>query len=89
VVAIPAEMAARVDAVVIMLPDLPGSSRLSHGLRAGIASARLEEAAVIAERAGLDLRVLYDLFGGGHEASRVLETRGRRSTSATLVPRAT
>lgn len=40
--------------------------------------AALGEAAVLAERAGLDLAVLFDLLSGGYAASRILETRGRR-----------
>ena len=40
--------------------------------------AALGESAVLAERAGIDLAVLFDLLGGGYAASRILETRGRR-----------
>lgn len=38
----------------------------------------LGEAAVIAERSGLDLRVLFDLLGGGYAGSRLLESRRER-----------
>jgi 2-hydroxy-3-oxopropionate reductase len=38
----------------------------------------LGEAAVIAERSGLDLEVLFDLLGGGYAGSRMLESRKRR-----------
>ena len=37
----------------------------------------LGEAAVLAERSGLDLPVLFDLLAGGYAGSRILETRGR------------
>lgn len=36
----------------------------------------LGEAAVLADRSGLDLPVLFDLLAGGYAGSRVLETRG-------------
>jgi 3-hydroxyisobutyrate dehydrogenase-like beta-hydroxyacid dehydrogenase len=36
------------------------------------------EAAVLAERSGLDLTELFRLFGGGYAGSRVLESRGDR-----------
>jgi len=38
----------------------------------------LGEAAVLGERSGLDLEVLFDALGGGYAGSRVLETRKRR-----------
>jgi 2-hydroxy-3-oxopropionate reductase len=38
----------------------------------------LGEAAVIAERSGLDLAVLFELLGGGYAGSRMLESRKRR-----------
>lgn len=38
----------------------------------------LAEAAVIAERSGLDLAKLMDVLGGGYAGSRVLATRGQR-----------
>lgn len=40
--------------------------------------AALGEAAVIGQRAGLDLHVLFDLLGNGYAASRILETRRHR-----------
>lgn len=38
----------------------------------------LGEAAVIAERAGLDVLTMFDLLGGGYAGSRVLEVKKRR-----------
>ncbi len=38
----------------------------------------LGEAVVVAERSGIDIAALLDLFGGGYAASRMLETRKRR-----------
>jgi 2-hydroxy-3-oxopropionate reductase len=38
----------------------------------------LGEAAVIAERAGLDVLAMFDLLGGGYAGSRVLEVKKRR-----------
>lgn len=38
----------------------------------------LGEAAVLADRSGLDLPVLFDLLGGGYAGSRILTTRGER-----------
>jgi len=38
----------------------------------------LGEAAVLGERSGLDLAVLFEALGGGYAGSRVLETRARR-----------
>ncbi len=38
----------------------------------------LGEAAVLADRSGLDLRALFDLFAGGYADSRILRTRGPR-----------
>ncbi len=38
----------------------------------------LGEAAVIAERAGLDLLTMFDLLGGGYAGSRILEVKKRR-----------
>lgn len=38
----------------------------------------LGEAAVLADRSGLDLVALFDLLGGGYAGSRILETRGDR-----------
>lgn len=41
----------------------------------------LGEAAVLAERSGLDLRTLFDLLEGGYAGSRVLQTRKDRIVS--------
>jgi 2-hydroxy-3-oxopropionate reductase len=38
----------------------------------------LGEAAVLAERSGLDLTELFRLLGGGYAGSRILESRGDR-----------
>ena len=38
----------------------------------------LGEAAVVAERAGLDVGAMFDLLGGGYAGSRILEVKGRR-----------
>ena len=38
----------------------------------------LGEAAVLADRSGIDLGVLFSLLGGGYAGSRILETRGER-----------
>jgi 2-hydroxy-3-oxopropionate reductase len=38
----------------------------------------LGEAAVIAERAGLDVLAMFDLLGGGYAGSRILEVKKRR-----------
>ena len=38
----------------------------------------LGEAAVLADRSGIDLGVLFRLLGGGYAGSRILETRGDR-----------
>ncbi len=38
----------------------------------------LGEAAVLADRSGIDLAVLFRLLGGGYAGSRILETRGDR-----------
>jgi 2-hydroxy-3-oxopropionate reductase len=38
----------------------------------------LGEAAVLADRSGLDLPVLFDLLAGGYAGSRILSTRGER-----------
>jgi 3-hydroxyisobutyrate dehydrogenase-like beta-hydroxyacid dehydrogenase len=38
----------------------------------------LGEAAVLADRSGLDLPVLFDLLAGGYAGSRILATRGER-----------
>ncbi len=46
----------------------------------------LGEAAVLAERSGLDLRTLFDLLGGGYAGSRILATRGERVVSEDYSP---
>ena len=38
----------------------------------------LGEAAVLADRSGLNLPVLFDLLAGGYAGSRILSTRGER-----------
>jgi 2-hydroxy-3-oxopropionate reductase len=38
----------------------------------------LGEAAVLADRSGINVGQLFELFGGGYAASRILETRGPR-----------
>lgn len=38
----------------------------------------LGEAAVLADRSGIDLAVLFRLLGGGYAGSRILDTRGER-----------
>jgi 2-hydroxy-3-oxopropionate reductase len=38
----------------------------------------LGEAAVLADRSGIDLGVLFSLLGGGYAGSRILDTRGER-----------
>lgn len=73
-------------------PVLEAVGRPSHlgGLGAGevakscnqliVASTALAlgEAAVIADRAGIDVAALFDLFAGGYAGSRILQTRGGR-----------
>ena len=46
----------------------------------------LGEAAVLADRSGLDLRVLFDLLGGGYAGSRILATRGERIVTEDYSP---
>lgn len=46
----------------------------------------LGEAAVLAERSGLDLAVLFDLLGGGYAGSRILATRGERIVTEDYSP---
>lgn len=46
----------------------------------------LGEAAVIAERSGIDLRALFDLLEGGYAGSRVLQTRKERIVTADYSP---
>ena len=38
----------------------------------------LGEAAVLADRSGLDVEALFELLGGGYARSRMLETRGAK-----------
>lgn len=46
----------------------------------------LGEAAVIAERSGLELGPLFELLGGGYAGSRILQTRGDRIVQADYRP---
>jgi len=46
----------------------------------------LGEAAVLADRSGLNLRVLFDLLGGGYAGSRILSTRGERLVAEDYSP---
>ena len=46
----------------------------------------LGEAAVLADRSGIDVRQLFELFGGGYAASRILETRGPRMVAEDYAP---
>ncbi len=46
----------------------------------------LGEAAVLADRSGLDLGALFDLFAGGYADSRILRTRGPRIVGADYSP---
>lgn len=46
----------------------------------------LGEAAVLAERSGLDLAKLFELYGGGYAGSRILATRGRRFVEQDYTP---
>jgi 2-hydroxy-3-oxopropionate reductase len=46
----------------------------------------LGEAAVLADRSGIDLAVLFRLLGGGYAGSRILETRGERIVSEDYRP---
>ncbi len=46
----------------------------------------LGEAAVLADRSGLDLRVLFDLLKGGYAGSRILATRGERIVTEDYSP---
>jgi 2-hydroxy-3-oxopropionate reductase len=46
----------------------------------------LGEAAVLADRSGLDLPVLFDLLSGGYAGSRILETRGQRLVTEDYSP---
>lgn len=46
----------------------------------------LGEAAVLADRSGIDLAVLFRLLGGGYAGSRILETRGKRIVAEDYTP---
>jgi 2-hydroxy-3-oxopropionate reductase len=46
----------------------------------------LGEAAVLADRSGIDVGQLFELFGGGYAASRILETRGPRIVAEDYAP---
>ena len=46
----------------------------------------LGEAAVLADRSGIDLGVLFRLLGGGYAGSRILETRGERIAAEDYSP---
>jgi 2-hydroxy-3-oxopropionate reductase len=46
----------------------------------------LGEAAVLADRSGLDLDQLFQLLAGGYASSRILETRGDRIVSEDYTP---
>jgi 3-hydroxyisobutyrate dehydrogenase-like beta-hydroxyacid dehydrogenase len=46
----------------------------------------LGEAAVLADRSGLDLTVLFDLLAGGYADSRILSTRGQRLVAEDYSP---
>ena len=46
----------------------------------------LGEAAVLAERSGLDLAVLFELLAGGYAGSRILSTRGERIVNEDYSP---
>ncbi len=48
----------------------------------------LGEAAVLADRSGLDLAALFELFAGGYANSRMLETRGERIVTERYEPAA-
>jgi 2-hydroxy-3-oxopropionate reductase len=46
----------------------------------------LGEAAVLAERSGLNLEALFEILSGGYAGSRVLETRGKRIATEDYSP---
>jgi 2-hydroxy-3-oxopropionate reductase len=46
----------------------------------------LGEAAVLADRSGIDVGQLFELLGGGYAASRILETRGPRIVAQDYAP---
>lgn len=58
-----------------------GSGQVAKACNQAIVAATvfaLGEAAVLAERSGLDVRALFALLGRGYASSRILETRGDR-----------
>ncbi|QTX06195.1 NAD(P)-dependent oxidoreductase [Agromyces archimandritae] len=58
-----------------------GSGQVAKACNQAIVAATvlaLGEAAVLAERSGLDVEALFGLLAGGYAGSRVLETRGER-----------
>lgn len=58
-----------------------GSGQVAKACNQAVVAATiiaLGEAAVLAERSGLDVRALFDVLGGGYAAGRILETRGSR-----------
>ncbi len=63
---------AGVEGLEIVLPRCPGQQMVTSTILA------LGEAAVLAERSGLDLTELVRLLGGGYAGSRILESRGDR-----------
>lgn len=46
----------------------------------------LGESAVLADRSGIDVRAMFDLFAGGYAGSRILATRGPRIADQDYVP---
>ena len=46
----------------------------------------LGEAAVLADRSGIDLAELFGMLAGGYASSRILETRGSRIVSENYAP---
>jgi 2-hydroxy-3-oxopropionate reductase len=46
----------------------------------------LGEAAVLADRSGIDVGQLFELFGGGYATSRILQTRGPRMVAEDYSP---
>ncbi|RXZ67146.1 NAD(P)-dependent oxidoreductase [Agromyces albus] len=58
-----------------------GSGQVAKACNQAIVAATvlaLGEAAVLADRSGLDVRALFELLGRGYASSRILETRGDR-----------
>jgi 2-hydroxy-3-oxopropionate reductase len=59
----------------------PGAGQVAKACNQMIVSATilaLGEASVLAERSGIDLRVLWDLLGGGYAGSNLLDSRRER-----------